>query len=63
MKFIILTQEQADQVRGESLIPVELEGRFILGLNVLSDAAHAKHHAFLASLPQEEVELPEVEDA
>lgn len=58
--FIILTAEQADQVRGASdvtpsaaLAPVERQGGlFILGVGVLTDPAHAAHREYLAALPQ-----------
>jgi hypothetical protein len=56
--FIVLSQEQAEQVRGKStpfaaLEPRKIEdGRFILGTQVLDDPAHAKHIPFLATLPQ-----------
>lgn len=54
---IILTAAEAEAVRGNStpiaaIEPVALtDGRFILGIEVLTDPAHAKHHAFLALLP------------
>lgn len=59
-RFIILTAEQADQVRGPSasdpwatLDPVERQGgKFILGLRVLTDPAHEAHWEFLGALPQ-----------
>ena len=58
--FILLNGEQADLVRGPSVVtpaaalePVEREGGvFILGVAVLSDPAHVSHHEFLASLPR-----------
>jgi len=56
--FIILTAAQADAVRGSTTPPAALDpierhdGVFILGLTVLSDPAHAMHHALLAGLPQ-----------
>jgi hypothetical protein len=64
LNVIILTAQQADQVRGPSaeapnmaaLAPVGLtDGRFILGVEVLSDPAHAQHWAFLATLAQADV--------
>lgn len=62
--LILLTSEEADAVRGPSettpsaaLQPIVLtDGRYILGTEVLSDPAHAKHWALLASLPTCEVE-------
>lgn len=71
MNLIILTPEQADQVRGPSvngaaaLEPRETaNGNFVLPDLVLSDPAHESHHVFLASLPKmdvSEVEFPGVE--
>lgn len=57
---IILTADQASQVAGVSqetpqaaLQPVALtDGRFILGVEVLSDPTHAEAVAFLSTLPQ-----------
>lgn len=66
--MIILTQEQADHVRGETspghaLDPVRLKsGAYVLNEEVLADPAHAKHHDYLASLDTREVapnEYPE----
>ncbi len=57
---ILLTAGQADTVRGPSaeqpslaaLQPIALtDGRFILGVEVLTDPAHAEDHAVLAALP------------
>lgn len=57
---ILLTSAEADAVRGPSaeaptraaLQPVALtDGRFILGVEVLDDPAHAEARAFLAALP------------
>ena len=56
--FIVLTAEQADAVRGSTMPPAALDpierrdGVSILGLTVLSDPAHAMHHALLSGLPQ-----------
>lgn len=59
--IILLTAAQATQVRGPSseapnfaaLMPVTLtDGRFILGVEVLTDPLHAEHAAFLSTLPQ-----------
>ena len=58
---ILLTSEQANTVRGPSaefpsmaaLQPIALtDGRFILGVEVLTDPAHAEDHDYLAALPQ-----------
>ena len=57
---ILLTAAQADAVRGPSneaptqaaLLPVALtDGRYILGVEVLTDPLHAEDRAFLAALP------------
>lgn len=57
--MIILTTEQADQVRGpttagSALDPVPLaDGQtFVLPESVLQDPAHSMHHAFLETLPR-----------
>ena len=58
--FILLTAGQADAVRGTSnvspsaaLDPVARQGGvYILGIEVLTDPAHASHHAYLAALPR-----------
>jgi len=58
--FILLTAEQADQVRGPSesapyaaLNPIERAGGvFILGVEVLQAPYHEVHAAFLGGLPQ-----------
>jgi len=60
--FILLSAAEADQVRGRSSIqptcelqPVALtDGRYILGVEVINDEAHAAHWPLLASLPQSE---------
>jgi hypothetical protein len=58
---IILSSAQANQVRGPSgeastlatLQPIALlDGTFYLGVETLSDANFAEHHALLAGLPQ-----------
>lgn len=55
--FIILNSAEADRVRGPTtppaaLDPIERQGStFILPVAVLSDPAHAMHHAFLEALP------------
>ena len=60
---IILSAAEADQVRGPSheapslatLQPVALlDGTFYLGVESLTDANFAEHHAELAGLPQVE---------
>jgi hypothetical protein len=58
--FILLSPRDAALVTGVSsttpasvLLPVEFSGGvFVLGVEVLDDPAHARHHAFLASLPR-----------
>lgn len=59
-RVILLSGAQADAVRGPSaespsmatLEPVALtDGRYILGVEVLSDPAHAEDHDYLAALP------------
>jgi hypothetical protein len=56
--FIILSAEQAAQVRGQSspfaaLDPILIaDGRYILGLQILEDPDHTKHIPFLATLNQ-----------
>jgi len=64
--MIILTEEQANQVRGivnnAGLDPILLKsGEYVLGEQVLLDAAHAHHHELLASLPKREVATSEYE--
>lgn len=56
--FILLTAEQADDVRGPSistqaaaLNPIERQGgTFVLGLDVLTDPAHMVHREVLSGL-------------
>jgi hypothetical protein len=62
--FIILTPEQADEVRGptlnnSALDPVAYGDVFILPAAVLSDLNHIHRHAFLSTLPQQELEVGE----
>jgi hypothetical protein len=63
--MILLTSEQADQVRGPAspmheLRPVQLaNGGFILPMEVLSDPAFAVHHEFLSSLTTIDDPAPE----
>jgi hypothetical protein len=61
MMVIILSANEAGAVSGPSsatpslaaIRPVPLiDGRFILGTNVLTDPAHAAHHDFMSTLPQ-----------
>jgi hypothetical protein len=64
--MIILTEQQAEQVRGivnnAGLDPILLKtGEYVLGEQVLLDAAHAHHHELLASLPKREVTPSEYE--
>jgi hypothetical protein len=65
-RVIVLTAEQATQVRGPSdeapklaaLAPIALtDGRFILGVEVLDDPRHVEDRAFLSSLPQVDLEV------
>lgn len=62
--FILLSANEAGAVRGPSiktptlaaLQPIALtDGRFILGAEVLTDPAHAKHFAFMSALPTAEL--------
>ncbi len=58
--FILLTSEQADHVRGPSIVvpsaalqPIERQGGLsILGVGVLTDTAHTAHWEYIALLPQ-----------
>ena len=63
--IILLTNEQADHVRGPSseapqmaaLEPVALsDGRFMLSVAVLDDPAHGAHRDYLSALPTSEIE-------
>lgn len=64
--FIILTAEQAAEVRGLSetiaafgLNPVERVGDvFILNVAVLNDPVHAAHRDYLAALPTIDISDP-----
>ena len=66
--FILLTAEHVANVRGPSnsnpaasLYPVERQGVYILGVEVLSDPAHEAHWVYLSTLPQmdsEDKEFP-----
>lgn len=58
--MIILTRDQANQVRGftngNALAPSPLvDGTFALPGTVLDDPAHQQHRAFLSGLPQREL--------
>lgn len=64
--FIILTEAQADHVRGPTansaaLSPVALASgtEWVLPVAVLSDPAHAIHHDYLSALPQRAVSADE----
>lgn len=67
--YILMTDEQAENVRGPALNPIERQGSvFILGVRVLTDPLHAEFHDYLAALPTmdysdpnfpPELELPE----
>jgi hypothetical protein len=64
--MIILTKEQANEVRGiidgAGLEPILLKsGEYVLGEQVLLDPAHAQHHELLAALPKREVTTSEYE--
>lgn len=70
--MIILTPSEADQVRGPTnggaLDPIPLADgvTYVLPEAVLTDPAHAQHHAFLGGLPQREIapeEWPAPSDA
>jgi hypothetical protein len=58
--FIKLTAEEADQVRGPALVPIErLGGVFVLNEIVLDDPTHEEHHEFLSGLPRiDQADLP-----
>lgn len=54
--MIVLTAEQAEQVRGPMLDPREMvDGNFILPEAVLEDPAHAAVRELLAALPRRDV--------
>jgi hypothetical protein len=65
--MIILTKEQANEVRGNTgagsaLDPVKLKsGEYVLNEAVLSDPAHSMLHEFLNTLPTREVTKDEIE--
>jgi len=61
MRFIVLTAKQADMVRSEKLDPRDMgDGRYILNPElVLREGENPEHREFLASLPQEDIELPQ----
>lgn len=60
LMFILLTADQADQVRGRSITtptaalnPIQRQGGVsILGVEVLADPAHESHRGVLSLLPQ-----------
>lgn len=62
--LILLTPEHVAAVRGPSatapsasLEPIALtDGRYIVGIEVLADPAHAAHYALLSTLPTCELE-------
>ena len=63
--MIVLTAAQAIQVSGETLtghqlrpVPLADGVTFVLPHAVLTDPAHAEHHAFLSTLPVRDI-LPE----
>jgi hypothetical protein len=59
--MIILTETQADQVRGATengaqLVPIGIKGGlFVLPETVIDDPNHAAHSEFLSSLPTRQV--------
>lgn len=62
MTFIVLTEAQADHVRGPTganaaLAPVALASgtQWVLPVAVLSDPAHSEHHTYLSALTQRTV--------
>lgn len=68
--MIIMDATEAEKVRGSSpkdagrvLVPMPLlDGRFMLGEEVLDDPAHEDVRQFLAALPREELsKLPAIE--
>lgn len=72
MRLIVLTEAEADAVRGPTLQPRLVDtgpyaGSFILPPRVIEDPAHAQHHDLLASLPQADIDpakaWPAPEDA
>lgn len=64
MNFLILTQVQADTVRGEAspgyvLAPIELaDGSYCLPARVLDEPGYAAHFELLAALPRVETVMP-----
>lgn len=72
MKYIALTEAQADTVRGETtpnhwLAPALIQegehaGTYVLSVNVLDDPAHAAYHAMLSALPQFDYTFPPTPD-
>lgn len=62
MKFLILIQQQADDVSSRpTLRPRQVGDLWILPLAVLTDPVQSAEWPLLQTLPQQEVELP-VED-
>jgi hypothetical protein len=67
--YIVLTQEQADQVTGETtpghrIEPLAIgDGVFVVPTSVINDPAHAKHKAFLESLPTKDIPNSEISAA
>ena len=58
--FIILTPEQAEQVKCQTLNPVKNGTKYILGLEVLDDETHPLEiRELLATLPQKEITFSE----
>lgn len=64
--FIVLTDDQRAHVMGPTapgaaLAPVALANgaEWVLPVSVLSDEAHAIHHAYLSALPQRAVSADE----
>jgi len=66
MSFLIMTKQQADEVRGETIpyhciMPIELaDGTWTVNANVLTDPAHEGKRALLEILPRVETVTPKV---
>jgi hypothetical protein len=67
MVYILLTESQANLVRGKygkysELNPIKVVEGYVLPLDILDDLEFASVHDFLKTLPQQEVTfLPEPE--
>src|SRR5665213_3331605 len=64
--YVVLTREQADTVRGETIPghriePVDLgDGIFVVPAHVIDAPSHAKHKQFLESLPIQEFPVSQI---